>query len=279
VRALEEIRKKLQHEIVQREAVQESLRQLQRQYEVIFNSVSDGIHGLDIDENIIFANPRAAELLGWSVHELLGRPAHCTIHHHLDDGSEYPISACPVHISMRDGNPRRVTNDLFWRKDGSSFRVEYLSVPVYDEDGRVTGSIVVFKDMTERAVSEARLKLQAQQYRLLFETNPCPMWVFDTGSLQILAVNEAALAQYGYSREEFRNLTMRELQPSDDVPDIVKAVTSPEAPAHFNGQTRHIRKDGSTILVGIYSAGIVWEGAEARIVTAIDISERQRSQK
>jgi PAS domain-containing protein len=71
-RELEEVKEKLEREIVQRKSVEEALRRLQRQHEVIVNSVSDGIHVLDLDENIMFANPRAAEMLGWNAEELQG---------------------------------------------------------------------------------------------------------------------------------------------------------------------------------------------------------------
>lgn len=257
-------------------SVQEGLRLLQGHVELIFNAVSDGILALDADENIMFANPRAAELLGWRLDELLGQPAHGTLHRRTGDHRFCPIESSLVPIRMGEGALRRVSNDVFPRKDGTSFRVDYACAPMMDGQGQVMGSIVIFQDTTEEVIGESRLKLQEQQYRMLFETNPSPMWVFDTKSLEILAVNEAALAQYGYSREEFLKLTLRDLRPGEEVPDLVKAMTSPQVPAHFSGQFRHIRKDGSIILVEVYSAGIVWKGVPARIVTAIDISKRQR---
>lgn len=117
------------------------------------------------------------------------------------------------------------------------------------------------RDESKRA--QMRLALQEQQYRLLFEINPNPMWVSDTKTSQIVAVNQAAISQYGYSRDEFLKLKLKDLQPSKDLAD--------------GGQFRHLRKDGSIILVEIYSSPVVWDGAAAGIVTAIDITERKRT--
>ena len=264
-------------DVTERKRAEEALTSLQLQYKLILNSAGEGIYGLDLHGNIIFQNPKASELLGWKKDELLGRPAHATMHHTKSDGNHYPVEECPIYASMRDGAPRRVTNDVFWRRDGSSFRIDYVSAPIKDEHGHVRGCIVTFKDITEQFVAEARQKLQAEQYRLLFETNPSPMWVFDTKSLQILAVNKEAIKQYGYSREEFLKLTLKQLRPEEDVAELEKAVTEPQSPAHGSGRFRHIKKDGTLILVDIYSGPIVWEGRGARIVTAIDVTEGVRA--
>src|SRR3984893_1794937 len=226
---------------------------------------------------MVFTNPKGTQLLGWKANELLGRPSHATIHHTKNDGSKYPPESCPIYASMRDGGTRRVTNDAFWRKDGSSFRVDYVSAPIKDEKGRIAGSIVTFKDITDQVAAEGRQQLQAEQYRLLFETNPSPMWVFHTKSLQILAVNQAAIAQYGYSRDEFLKLNLKDLRPPGDVPDLIRgrALSSPQPMSHFSGQFRHKRKDDSLLLVEIYSGPVVWDGVGARMVTAIDVTERK----
>ena len=267
----------LMADVTERKRAGEALRSLQRQYELILNSAGEGIYGLDLHGNIIFENPKASDLLGWKTEELLGRPAHSTIHHTKSDGNHYPVEECPIYASMRDGATRRTTNDVFWRRDGSSFRVDYVSAPTKDEHGHVRGCIVTFKDITEQFVAEARQKLQAEQYRLLFETNPNPMWVFDTKSLQILAVNKEAIKQYGYSREEFLKLAMKQLRPEEDVAELEKAVTGPQSPVHGSGRFRHMTKDGTLILVDIYSGPIVWEDCAARIVTAIDVTEGVRA--
>jgi two-component system cell cycle sensor histidine kinase/response regulator CckA len=267
--ALEE--KRLRDE---RELAEEELGRLHRQSELILNSAGDGIYGLDPSGNINFINPKAAELLGWTVAEILGKPAHATIHHTKSDGSKCPIESCPIHADVRAGVNQRMTNDVWWKRDGSSFWVDYVSAPIKDKQGRVDGCIVTFKDITEQFVAEARQKLQAEQYRLLFETNPNPMWVFDTKNLQILAVNQAAIKQYGYSREEFLKLTLKDLRPPEDSSALEKAPTLAGSRAHASGRFVQKKRDGALLSVDVYSGPIVWEGVAARIVTAIDVTER-----
>ncbi|MEY2538517.1 MAG: hypothetical protein QOG67_2257 [Verrucomicrobiota bacterium] len=275
---LEKLAQKLEQEARERKTTQETFERLRNLHELILNSAGEGIYGRDLTGNIIFKNPKAAELLGWTAGELLGRSAHEIIHHTRSDGSSYPLEACPISQSIRDGVTRRVTNDVFWRKDGTSFRVDYVCAPIKHQGGQIVGSIVTFKDITEQFAAEARLKLQEQQYRLLFETNPNSMWVFDTKSLQVLAVNEVAIAQYGYSRSEFLKLNLKDLQPSDDLTGLMQArVLDPPTISHDSNHFRHVRKDGTQLLVEIYSGALLWEDVPARIVTAIDVTERQRA--
>jgi PAS domain S-box-containing protein len=262
----------------ERKAAEENLRKLMRRHELILNSTAEGIHGIDLEGDVTFENPKAIELLGWTGSDLIGRPAHAAIHHSHADGTPYPIESCPIYASMRDGEIRRVTNDVFWRKNGSSFRVDYVSAPIRDEKGKILGCIVTFRDNTEQFMAEQRLKLQEQQYRLLFQTNPNPMYVFDLTTLQILAANAAACARYGYGKDEFLTLTLKELRPSEDVPALMQALAT-QSPTHFNGEFQHKRKDGSTIRVEIYSGGVIWDGVPARIVTAIDVTERKRAKE
>jgi PAS domain S-box-containing protein len=259
----------------ERKAVDDSLDRLTRHHGLILNSVGDGIYGVDLEGNIIFGNRKTEQLLGWTTDELLGRPAHATLHHKRSDGTAYPVEECPIYQAMRDGGTRQVNNDLFWRKNGTSFRVNYVAAPMKEKDGRLTGSIVTFQDVTEQFAAEMRLKLQEQQYRLLFEINPSPMWVYDTKTLQILAANEVASKQYGYSRSEFLTLNLKDLHPPEDVPKVLGPLSAPD----FAGQFRHLRKDGSSILVEVYSGAILWSGVAARIVTALDVTERKKAEE
>jgi len=256
---------------------QQTFERLQRDYQLILNSAGEGICGVDLDGKISFANPKACEVLGWKLDELLGKPLLKVIRNESAAGKgRDTILECMDH-----GATQRVTNDLFYRKDGSSLRVDYVCAPIKDEGGGATGTIITFKDITEQFDAHLRLKLQEEQYRLLFEIAPNPMWVFDTKSLQILAVNQAAIAQYGYSREEFLQLNLKDLRPSGDVPELIKAraLTTPQQMSHFSGQFQHLKKDGSIILVEIYSSRIVWKGVASRMVTAIDVTERKKAER
>ncbi|MGH8101877.1 MAG: PAS domain S-box protein, partial [Chthoniobacterales bacterium] len=273
--AVEQVIQRQKRIRAQRRQSEAELKNLRRLHEVILNSVGDGIYGINRDGEIIFQNPKAAELLGWKLNELLGKPAHATIHYKKRDGRPNPLEACGIYAVMQDGMPRRVSNDTFWRKDGTSFPVEYVAAPMKDEDGSIPGAIVVFNDITAEIDAQARVRLQTEQYRLLFETNPNAMWVFDTQTLRILAVNEAAIAQYGYSREEFLELELPDLRRPEEKAELGKALPSPQTQAHLSGEFRHQRKDGSLMDVVISSSPLLWDGVAARMVTAMDVTERK----
>ncbi|MEY2545678.1 MAG: hypothetical protein QOG48_795 [Verrucomicrobiota bacterium] len=263
----------------ERKQAEETLNKLRLHHELMLNSAGEGICVIDLDGNINFINPIGAVYLGWEVVDLLGKPAHATFHHTRTDGSKSSLQESQIHESMRAGATRRITNDIFWRKDGKSFRVDYVSAPIKDKRGQVTGTIVTFKDISEQFAAEQRLKLQEQRYRLLFQTNPSPMYVYNADTLQVLAVNDAAVAQYGYSRDEFLALTLRELRPAEDVDLLEKALSITRSPGQSSGEFRHVRKDGSLLYVEIYSSPVLWDTASARIVTAIDVTERKRTEE
>lgn len=134
------------------------LARLRRSHELILASAGEGIYGLDAAGNTTFCNPAAVAMLGYSAEELLGRPQHELIHHTKSDGAPYPAHECPVYAAFTDGQVHREDNEVFWRKDGSSFPVEYVSTPVRDEHGHLVGAVVMFSDISERKQREAALR-------------------------------------------------------------------------------------------------------------------------
>ncbi|MCF2971877.1 PAS domain-containing sensor histidine kinase [Synechococcus sp. Nb3U1] len=135
-----------------------TLSQLRQQNELILNSAGEGIYGLDANGMVTFANPAAARMIGWSTSELIGRSMHDLLHHSHPDHTPYPRTECPIYAAFRDGQVHHVVDEVFWRKDGTSFPVEYTSTPMRDEHGRLVGAVVTFQDITERKWAEAALK-------------------------------------------------------------------------------------------------------------------------
>jgi len=118
--------------------------------------------------------------------------------------------------------------------------------------------------------------LSEGEYRKLFDANPTPMWVYDTATLRFLEVNEAAIAQYGYSREEFLVRTAREIRAVDNLEKFQGLLLQADG-AGFRGRWRHLRKDGSTIFVSLYSSPLIFNGHAARMVVATDVTEQHEA--
>lgn len=139
----------------QRKQAQEEVLQLSLRNRLILDSMGEGIYGLDIGGRCTFVNPAALQLLGFKVEELLGQRSHAMFHHTRSDGRPYPEDECPVQAVYKQGMVHR-GEDLFWRKDGSSFSVEFISTPIL-EAGKVTGAVVAFRDITENKQAEAAI--------------------------------------------------------------------------------------------------------------------------
>ncbi len=144
----------------------EELIQLRRQYQLILNAVGEGVYGLDLDGNVTFVNPAAAGMIDWPMEELIGKSMHRVLHHSHANGNHYPREDCPIYAAFQDGSARRVTDEVFWRKDGTSFPVEYISTPMHDEKGQLVGAVVTFRDITQRRWAEEVLQRTNEELEL-----------------------------------------------------------------------------------------------------------------
>ena len=141
---------------------------LEQQNALILAAAGEGIYGLDTEGLTTFVNPAAARLLGWSVDELLAQPMHAVLHHTHADGSPYPRETCPIYAAFKDGQVHQVQDEVFWRRDGTSFPVEYVSTPIKEED-ELVGAVVVFRDVTARKEAETRLHAALGEVKALKE--------------------------------------------------------------------------------------------------------------
>ena len=128
-------------------------RESSMQRSLILDAAGEGIVGTDAAGVVTFINPAGRRLTGYVPGELTGRSLHDALHHTKVDGSPYPVEDCPVHESLLDGVIHHCDTDVYWRKDGSCFPVEYTSTPIV-EDARIRGAVVVFHDVTERREME-----------------------------------------------------------------------------------------------------------------------------
>lgn len=120
-----------------------------RQLGLLLESTGEGIFGIDLAGHCMFINRAGARMLGWEPAEVLGRNMHELTHYSHADGSPYPDTDCPIFNAFRQGLPCRIDTEVFWRREGSPFAVEYSSHPIMD-GARVRGAVITFLDITER---------------------------------------------------------------------------------------------------------------------------------
>lgn len=200
-------------DVTERKETSAALERLGTRYRLTLEAAGEGIYGIDREGRVTFANPAAAQMLGYEVTELAGLDSHAAFHYRRADGSSYPVEECPVHQAVLAGRSCHVGDDLFWRKDGTSFPVDYFSTPIR-EQGEIVGAVVVFTDITERQRTEEALRRHAVFLQELIDTIPNPVFYKNRDGLY-LGCNRAFETFFGRSREEIIGKTSYDISPRE----------------------------------------------------------------
>lgn len=166
-------------------------------------------------------------------------------------------------------------------KTGRKRWIQLLMYPLKDNEGKILEVILITLDMTENQEAEQKLIESEKQYRYLFQNNPMPMWVIDLKTFKFLDVNEMAILQYGYSRQEFLSMTAMDIRPEEDTEFFINSDHSfkTDDKNYNKGIWRHRKKDGTIISVEIIAHEILFEEMEARIVLAHDVTEQKKAEQ
>lgn len=126
--------------------------------------------------------------------------------------------------------------------------------------------------------SQERILEGERQYRLLFENNPLPMWIYDQATLRFLAVNQAARSKYGYSNDEFLSMTIKDIRPENEVPKLLQHIQNRPNQVQKSGPWIHKKKDGQMTYIEVFSHGLEYFGRPAWLVMANDVTERKQAE-
>ena len=221
---------------------------------------------------ILWTNEAFSQLTGYSAEEVLGKNLRL-----LKSGEQDSAFYTNMWATITSGNiwQGELTNR---RKDGSLYTEEMTITPVLIGNGEITHYVAIKQDITSRKIAEDKLRQAELQYRLLFESNPLPMWVFDCKTLKFLAVNEAAIRQYGFSKQEFLAMTIADIRPEEDIPRLLKATAQPIHGLQEAELWRHRRKDGAILDVEIVSHDLDFQGIQAELVAPHDVTKRKQAE-
>jgi PAS domain S-box-containing protein len=264
-------------DITNRRRAEEKLRDSEERLRLSLEGAGLGTWDYRFDKDQVLWDERAARAFGFDEGMTTFRASIDRIHH--EDRARVERRFQETLAGRDDGNYRQEFR-VVW-PDGSIHWILALGRVYFEGEGeerravRFTG---INSDVSERKHADQALRESEARYRLLFEDSPLPMWVFDRETLRFLAVNEAAIAHYGHSREEFLSFTIKDIRPSEDIPILLKNLATDQSGLSGAGVWRHCKKDGSIIDVDITSHTLEFAGRPAELVLAHDITERKRAE-
>jgi PAS domain S-box-containing protein len=229
----------------------------------------------DQEFRVLRWSPAAQRLFGWKAEEVLGN-------RFSDWEFVVPEDIDAVNqVSQRQNQGQEqhgISRNRNYTKLGTILHCEWYNSALYDENGKLVSVLSLVLDVTVATRIEEALRKSEAQYRLLFESNPQAMWVYDLLTLRFLAVNEAAIRHYGYSRNEFLEMTIKDIRPPEDVQLLTSYIEAGNPELDHAGEWRHRKKDGTVLSVEITSNRVNFAGRDAEFVLATDVTERTKAE-
>src|SRR5580658_10081159 len=249
---------------------------------LILNSAAEAICGCDSDGSCLFSNPSAARMLGYSdPAELLGKNLHALEHHTRKDGAPYPIEECPIYLGFQKNEDVHRDDEVYWRRDGTSFPVEFWSHIIVRE-GKTLGAVITFIDITERKQAEEALRKSEERWRSVYENSAIGVALTDLNG-RFLAVNRAYEKMLGYTEEELRKLTFLEITEEDyrdDNWELVSELLEGKR-QQFQIEKQYRRKDGTLRWVSNSVSLVPGSESMPRFIMALseDITDRKQAEE
>lgn len=264
-------------DITPQKLAEEKLSHNEKRFRGLVENSADAVAILAADGKAMYVSPAGRRITGYAEAETLRLAAFVTIHpENLPSARQImatvranpglPICAQAIRIRHKDGGWRWIDATLTNRLD----------------DPAIAGIIVNFRDVTARIARERQLLSARQEterseenYRRLFNLSPLPKWIYDLQTLRILEVNEEAIRYYGYSRKEFLSMTIMDIRPPEDKDSLAAVLENLNGDPykHFT-YWRHLKKDGTVILVEVTGHAVDFAGRPARMIICSDITER-----
>lgn len=259
----------LQKELTDRKFLQSSLAKLA----AIVESSDDAIITKDLNGKITSWNHGAEKLYGYSREQVLGLDISLIVPKERLHEIQEIIAKISAGQRVDHFETQRITSS------GTGLDVSVTASPVFNAEGELCGVATIARDITPAKRAQEALLRSETQYRLLFENNPMPMWIFDRKNLRFQAVNEAAIKHYGYSRREFLKMTIADIRPAEDVPKLLSEISIDSGELQDAALWRHRKKDGTIIDVEITACGVDTPTPESELILAHDVTERLKNER
>ncbi len=265
-------------DITERKNAEEEFRRLNNQKSLILNSVGEGIVGINRDGDHTFFNEAALKLLGYTYEEFENKSSNGLWYHHASN-SQISKENSLIYHTLETGESHSNDSDVFYRKDGTFFPVEYVSSPIY-ENSKLVGAVVSFRDISERKIAEEALKESEEKYRDMANLLPQLLVELDLNG-NITYVNSLALKMFGYSEDELIGKSSLIAHVPEERDLIVESIKLKYAGKEFESREFNmLRKDGSVFPALIFTSIIKKNNLPTGLrAIVIDISQQKEFEK
>jgi len=261
-----------------------ALRESEERFRLLLDASPEAIFGVDSQGICTFVNPACLDMLGYTQAEVLGKSIHALIHHSYPDGRPYPKEQCHIRSSTLEGKPTHVDSEVHWRKDGTSFPVEYWSHPMY-HNGQLVGAVVNFIDISERKRMEQALRESEERYRLISSVSTDLLYSCMQTADRDLIIDWATTSAdqvFGYSLDEIMAKgCWRHLVHPDDFAEFDRNIAYLAPGQRSECELRILAKDGAVHYIRAYTLAMEAADDQAgnRLYGACqDITERRQAE-
>jgi two-component system, cell cycle sensor histidine kinase and response regulator CckA len=256
-------------EATERVQTMQALRETSDQLRTMVDTAPLAIWTLDRKGQITSWNRMAMEMFQWGADEVLGKQIEII-------PEEKKAEFATLLSRYRSGDRVTAFETSRLRRDGSRIPVTLWSAPLADHANRQIGTLMIATDISQKKRDEETLARTEAGFRLLFENNPQPMWVFHAETLRFLEVNQAAIAHYGYSREEFLGMRASDIRTPEEAERFERALrTSPAKTPTNVGTWKHVLKSGKTVDIEIVAHELEFKGAPAILSVLTDVTDKR----
>ncbi|MEW6157238.1 MAG: PAS domain S-box protein [Verrucomicrobiota bacterium] len=259
-------------ERVEKRQTEINLREAEARFRQLAENIEEVFWLTDVAKHhLLYVSPRYEQIWRRSCHDLYQHPHQWIEAIHPEDRPRI-VEALPRQARGEYNEEYRIV----W-PDGSWRWISDRAFPIRDVSGKVYRIAGVAQDITERKQAEEELRANEARFRLLFAQNPNPMWVYDVNTLAFLEVNDAAIRHYGYSRDEFLGMTIKDIRPEQDITRLLESVKATETGLRYSGEWRHRLKNGRVVDVEIVSHAAEFSRRNAVLVVVHDITDRKQA--
>ena len=264
-------------DVTEQHKLERELKKEKQRFQLVAETTSDVIWDLDFEKEELWWSKGFEEIFGYERKSLHKNYQLWEDYIHPEDRTKVSQSS----QKALESNAQSWTEEYRLIKADDS--IAYLidrAVIIRDDQGTPIRMVGTMDDITERKKAQQQLRESEEKYRHLFENNPEPMWIYDPDTLKFVEVNQAAIDHYGYSEEEFMEMTLLDIRPEEDAEALKESVKQNRGTSSYSEEWIHLKKDGTKIDVELSSSDVKYKQDKTyRLVLINDITKQKRVQE